>query len=293
MMNWIGDPGVVAAGLVGVGAWYVRGVAVAWRRGGRGAVVGVWRVVAFVAGLGVLAFAVLSPLDALGHVLFSAHMAQHVVLMLVVAPLLVVGAPLLPFLWGLPRPWRLATGRGWKARPWLRRAWHALTGPVVVWVVVTTTLWVWHLPGPYLAAVVHPIAHALEHATMLGSSLLFWWVVIQPLGRRRIDGGTAVLLVFAVKVQGATLGALITFAPTPLYPLYEGSAAAWGLTAMHDQNLAGLIMGTAGGLVYLAAGSVLFLNWLRSIERRGRPAGTPFVPPVVQAPHLDLTVRSR
>jgi putative membrane protein len=284
---------VVSTGLVVASLLYVRGVAVVWRRAGRGALVGTWRVIAFATGMVALALALLSPLDALAHVLFSAHMVQHVTLMLIVAPLLVVGAPLLPFLWALPRRWRLATGRGWNARPWLQRTWHALTGPVVVWVVLTTTLWVWHLPGPYQAAVVHPGAHALEHATMLGASLLFWWVVIQPVGRRRIDGGTAVLLVFAVKVQAATLGALITFVPTPLYPLYATSAEAWGMSAMQDQHLAGLIMGTVSGLAFLVAGSVLFLTWLRSIERRGRPAGVPYVPRVVQAPHLDLNARHR
>jgi putative membrane protein len=303
-VTWIADPLLVATVLMAIAAVYVRGVAVVWRRGGLGAVVGPWRVAAFLAGCGALAFALLSPLDALGHVLFSAHMVQHVVLMFVVAPLLVAGAPLLPFLWSLPRRWRLATGQGWNARPRLRRAWHALTGPLVVWVITATTLWVWHLPGPYQAAVVYPFVHALEHATMLGSSLLFWWVVLQPVGRRRIDGGTAVLLVFATKVQGGTLGALITFAPNPVYPLYEASVAAWaasagpaagplaGLTPLQDQHLAGLIMGTVGGLVYLAAGSVLFLSWLRSIERRGRPVGVGAAP-AAQAPHLDLGARSR
>jgi cytochrome c oxidase assembly factor CtaG len=126
---------------------------------------------------------------------------------------------------------------------------------------------------------------------MLGASLLFWWVVIAPVGRRRIDGGTTVLLVFATKVQSATLGALITFVPTPLYPVYEGGAALWGMTLLQDQHLAGLVMGTVSGLVYLVAGSALFLSWLRTIERRSRPLGADAVPRVVRAPDLVLGSR--
>jgi putative membrane protein len=288
--GWHLDPFVIV-GLLLVTALYARGVAVVWRRGGAGALVGRAQVVAFAVGLAVLAVALLSPLDALAHLLFSAHMVQHVLLMLVAAPLLVFGAPLLPALWALPRGVRLALGRRWNAWRGVRRAWHALTGPVAVWSVLATTLWVWHLPGPYQAAVLHGGLHRLEHATMLGASLLFWWVVIAPVGRRRIDGGTAVLLVFATKVQSATLGALITFVPTPLYPVYEGGAALWGMTLLQDQHLAGLVMGTVSGLVYLVAGSALFLSWLRTIERRSRPPGADAAPRVVRAPDLVLGSR--
>ena len=286
MSGWIFDPFVVG-GLLIVGVLYARGVVALWRRSRVGALVSRARVVAFVAGMYVLAVALLSPLDAAAHVLFSAHMVQHVLLMLVVAPLLVAGAPLWPLLWGLPRGLRLRVGRGWKARPWLGRAWHALTGPLVVWFVLTATLWVWHLPGPYQAAVLRPSMHVLEHGTMLGASLLFWWVVLQPVGRRRVDGGAAILLVFGTKVQSATLGALITFVPRPLYPVYEASAATWGMSAMQDQHVAGLIMGTVSGLAFLAAGAWLFVNWLATIERRQRPPGAGAAPTTLRVPRLE------
>jgi putative membrane protein len=287
MGAWNLDP-LVIAGLVLLVAGYARGVAIVWRRAGTGAVVSRARVVAFALGAYVLAVALLSPLDAWAHLLFSAHMAQHVLLMLVAAPLLVLGAPLLPLLWALPRRWRRALGRGWNARPWLGRAWHAVTGPVVVWCVLTVTLWTWHLPAPYQAAVRHGGVHALEHVTMLGASLLFWWVVLQPVGRRRVDGGTAVLLVFTTKMQSATLGAIITFIPTPLYPVYEAGAGLAGMTPMQDQHLAGLIMGTVSGLVFLAAGALAFLAWLAAIERRHRLGGAPAQARVVRAPPLEL-----
>jgi putative membrane protein len=284
---WNLDPWAIG-GLLGAGALYARGVATVWRRAGVGAVVGRGRVVAFAAGWYVLAIAIVSPLDTMAHLLFSAHMVQHVLLMLVAAPLLVAGAPLLPVLFALPRGWRRGIGRGWNRRPALGRAWHALTGPVVVWTVLAATLWTWHLPGPYQAAVLHAGVHRLEHATMVLASLLFWWVVLQPVGRRRIDGGSAVLLIFATKVQTGTLGALLTFVPRPTYPVYEAAAAGFGLTPLQDQYLAGLIMGTVGGLVYLVAGTVAFLAWLRGMERRARPPGAPAPAPLLRGPPLEL-----
>ena len=292
MGAWNLDPLIVVP-LLAVSLLYARGVAVVWRRAGTGALVSRLQVASFALGTYVLAVALVSPLDALAHLLFSAHMVQHVLLMLIAAPLLVFGAPLMPLLWGLPRPSRLAVGRGWKARPRLRGAWHALTNPVVVWCILTTTLWVWHLPVPYQAAVTGAGIHALEHVSMLGASLLFWWVVLQPIGRRRVDGGSAVLLVFATKVQAATLGALITFVPIPLYPVYEAGAAAYGMTLMQDQHLAGLIMGTVGGLVYLFTGAVIFLSWLRGIERRGRPPGASSTERYVRGPRLDVAAIGR
>lgn len=283
MSAWNLDPWFVGALALLVFA-YGRGVTAVWRRAGVGAVVARWRVVCFALGAYVLALAIVSPLDAWAHVLFSAHMAQHVLLMLVAAPLLVLGAPPLPTLWALPRSARRAIGRGWNAYPWLGRAWHAVTGPVAVWCVLTTTLWVWHLPGPYQAAVRSAGVHALEHVTMLGAALLFWWVVLQPTGRRRVDGGSAVLLVFTTKIQSATLGAIITFAPTPIYPLYEPGAALVGMTPLQDQHLAGLIMGTVSGLVFLAAGAHVFLHWLGMLERRHDPRGGSAPPRVVRGP---------
>jgi putative membrane protein len=291
MSAWNIDPLLIAVLLL-AGGLYARGVATVWRRGGTGALVSRGQVIAYAAGLYVLAVAVLSPLDALAHVLFSAHMVQHVLLMLIAAPLLVLGAPLLPFLWGLPRGARLRLGRGLAARPWLGQVWHAITGPVVVWCILTATLWLWHLPTLYQAAVRHSLVHLLEHATMLGASLLFWWVVLQPAGRRRVNGGVAVLLVFATKVQSATLGALITFVPNPLYPIYEPGAALWGMTALQDQHLAGLIMGTVSGLAFLVAGSFAFLSWLRRMDRSGRPSGGAQAEAPIRGPRLDLGTHS-
>jgi putative membrane protein len=268
MAAWNLDPWVIG-GVLLAAAVYARGVARLWRRAGTGVVVRRRRALAFAVGLYAVLLAVVSPLDALAHQLFTFHMVQHVLLLFVAAPLLVAGAPLLPALWALPRVPRRRLARLGATLPWLASAWHALTGPAAVWSVLAATLWIWHLPGPYQAAVRSPALHKLEHATMLGAALLFWWVVLQPQGRRRQDRAVALLLVFATKVQSATLGVIVTFAPRPLYPVYEAGASAWGLTLLQDQQLAGLVMGTVSGVAFLATGALLFLVWLRGLETRG------------------------
>lgn len=254
--------------LVAAAACYGRGILVLWNRGGLGAGVARWRVASFFAGLAVVAFAVLSPLDDLAHAAFSMHMVQHVLLLLVAPPLLMAGSPLLPLLWCLPGKGRRRLGRAWRrARP-LRQVWHVASGPLVVGCIAAVVLWAWHLPSLYQAALVDPWIHGVEHGSLLASSCLLWWLVLQPLGRPRLHGGSALLLVFATKVHSTVLAALITFAGEPLYPVYEaGSVAARG-SLLEDQRLAGVIMGWPMALVYVAAAAALFLGWLRTIHRR-------------------------
>jgi putative membrane protein len=266
--NW--DP-LILFSLIAASLLYARGLWVLWRRAGVGRGVGRWQAAAFAGGIYTLFVALVSPLDALGHALFSAHMAQHMLLALVAAPLLVLGAPLLPLLWVLPGRGRRAAGSWWNDSRRARALWHGLTGPLVVCCLFAVILWVWHLPGLYQAAVESALVHALEHASMLFAAGLFWWLVVQPLGRRRLNYGGAILLVFITSVHSTVLGALFVFAPTPLYPLYEASVGAWGLTPIADQRLAGLIMRTPGTFIFLLTIAVLFLLWLSEMERRASP----------------------
>jgi putative membrane protein len=257
-------------------AWaYARGVRALWRRAGAGRGIRPWQAAAFAGGLLTLFLALVSPLDALSAALFSAHMVQHLALILVAAPLLVLGAPLLPFLWALPVPARQAIGGWWKRASVLRIGWRALGQPLVVWVLHTAVVWLWHLPGPFQAALASEPVHALEHASFLGTALLFWWTVIHPGARERLGYGPGVLYVFAMSVQSGALGALITFASTPWYPAYGESAPAWGLSPLEDQQLAGLIMWVPAGLVYLSAALVLLAAWLRAEEQAAQRGERP------------------
>jgi putative membrane protein len=261
---WSLEPGVVVP--LALAAWlYARGVRALWRQAGTGHGVRRWQAGSFAAGWLVLAAALISPLDALGEVLFSAHMAQHELLMAVAAPLLVLGRPVIPFLGGLPVGWRRAAGR-WVSTPPVGSTWHALTLPSVAWVLHAVAIWAWHAPALYDATLTSDAVHALQHASFLGSALLFWWALIH--GRHgRLRYGASVLYIFTTALHTTALGAVLSLAPRPLYPAY-GATAAWGLTALEDQQLAGLIMWVPAGIAYLIASLALMAEWLRESERR-------------------------
>jgi cytochrome c oxidase assembly factor CtaG len=227
--------------------------------------------VAFAAGWGTLALALLPPLDGLAETLFTAHMAQHVLLVGVAAPLLVLARPLPAALRALPGRTRLRVSAALRSRV-VRAPWGLLSRPGVAFAVHASALWTWHLPGPHQAALGSPALHAAEHGCFLGSALLFWWVMIHGRGGRAAYGASA-FFVFAAGLQGGALGALLALAPTVWYPAYDG-AAAFGLSPLEDQQLAGLVMWIPAGLVYVGAGLSLLAVWLRESGARARRRDT-------------------
>jgi putative membrane protein len=269
MSHWVFDP-ISLACLLASGALYVAGVSRLWARAGRGCGVRPWQLGAFAAGWIALVLALLSPVAAISDVLFSVHMTQHEILILVAAPLLVLGRPIVPFLWALSPRWRLRLGTWSRNRYWAA-AWKALTGPLVVWLLHGLALWVWHLPALYQAALGSAAIHAIEHTCFLTTACLFWWSLIH--GRYgRVGYGVAVVFVFATAVHSEALGALLTFAPRVWYPLYAMRSSATGLDALEDQQLAGLIMWIPFGVIFLILGLGLFAAWLGAAERRAKPA---------------------
>lgn len=262
---WTLDPWVAVPLLVS-GWLYARGTERMWRRSGAGRGVRRWEAGCFAAGWLVLAAAMVSPLHALGEALFSAHMAQHVLLMAVAAPLLVLGRPVVPFLWGVPPAWRRQLG-GWARGRAVRAAWGALTAVSAAWLLHAAAIWLWHLPALYQATLASEGVHALQHLSFLGTALLFWWALVH--GRRGRTGyGGALLALFTTALHGGGLGALLTFSPRPWYPAYAEAGAPWGLTPLEDQQLAGLIMWIPAGVAYLVAALLLLAGWMRESERR-------------------------
>lgn len=253
--------------------WYILGVRALWRRAGTGRGVSRGQAVAFCTANAVLALALLSPLDGMAEALFSAHMVQHLLLILVAAPLWVIGAPPLPFLWALPRSTRRALGGWWNRRNALRRLVHTVMEPALVFVLHMVALWFWHFPGPYQAALANPAVHALEHLSFFGTAVMFWWVVAPPLGRRRVSEGAGILIIGGTLMQSGVLGAVLMFARTPWYPAHAEGARAWGTTLLHDQQLAGLLMWVPASAVYVAAAAWLFLRWMRDDEAATNRAG--------------------
>jgi len=262
---WSRDP-LVWLALLMVTGLYLRGTRALWSRAGTGHGLRRRQVVACAGGILTLAVALLSPLDALGSALLSAHMAQHLLLIAVAAPLLVLGQPTLALLWALPERRRRRLGRWWRQMTVLRSVWAALTLPLVAWLLHTAALWAWHAPPLYQAALDRPALHGVEHLSFLGTAVLFWWTVLavsSPNESRRTGYGLGALSIFALTLQSGLLGALMTFAPSPWYPAYTGRTVPWGLAPLEDQQLAGILMWVPGGMIYAAVALGLLAAWVR------------------------------
>ncbi len=231
-----------------------------------------WRVISFWAGTAALVLALVSPLHPLGEVLFSAHMVQHEILMLIAAPLLVLSRPLVPLLWALPFEARRAAGRWSKAKP-VQTLWRGMTKPAVAWTVHGLAIWLWHAPAAFQATLTSDWVHSAQHISFFATGLLFWWSLFDS--RAAHDYGLAVMYLFTTAIHTSILGALLTFARTVWYPAYARTAPLWGLSALEDQQIGGLIMWVPGGLVYLGASLALFWLWLSrsgSVPNRRRLA---------------------
>jgi putative membrane protein len=214
------------------------------------------RSAAWWAGWTALVVSLLSPLDALGARLFSAHMVQHELMMLVAAPLMVLGRPMSMFAWSVPRSWALRVASSMRHPAW-RATWHFLTIPLAAWAIHAMALWIWHAPPLFEAGLAHPAVHDLQHATFFASALLFWWTLVG----RRVRADSA-LYVLTTMLHTGVLGMLLTFATEPWYPSYLSTTLAWGLTPLEDQQLGGLIMWIPSGALLLGIALLLGAQWL-------------------------------
>lgn len=271
--SWNWDPLLIVTLLLGA-LFYAAGIRRLWRRAGLGRAISFFRVLAFGSGLLALAAALLSPLDRMSGALLSAHMVQHVLLMLVAAPLLVLGAPPVALGWMLPRSRPLA--RWWHRRTRLRRLWQTLSQPGLVWMLHLLVLWLWHIPVLYQAALADEAIHILEHTSFLGIASFFWWTLVYD---RRLTRLGAALAAFSTMLLSGLLGALLVFSKDVWYPAYSLLPYGWGLTPLEDQQLAGAIMWVPAGLVYLAVTLALLGAALQGQGRKDGGAR------VVVAPH--------
>lgn len=222
-----------------------------------------WRPVAFYGGLVVLAASLLPPLDAWSATSFAFHMTQHELLMLVAAPLLVLGRPLPYFLWSLPASWRAAVG-GTVRGPVIRPAWRGLLNPAVAWTFHAAVLWVWHAPLFFDTALRQQGVHDFQHLSFLVAALVFWAALLEERVRER--QGAGVLYLFTTTVHTGVLGALLTFATHPWYSAYVDRAPLWSLAPLEDQQIGGLIMWVPASLVYVGAGLFLLARWIGAAD---------------------------
>ena len=269
-LPWSFEPWVVAC-LLASALLYALGLRRLWAHAGRGRGIGAAALAAFAAGWLTLALALVSPLDALAARLFAAHMLQHELLMMLAAPLLVLGRPLVAWTWALPPAARRAAGACTR-HPAFRRPWRAITSPAGAGLLHALALWAWHVPALFDAALANEGVHALQHASFLGTALLFWWSVLGSAGRDRAADGLALASLLATMLHTGALGALLTVAASPWYPGYAGLGAAFGLGALEDQQLGGVVMWVPAGFGYLAAAVWLGARLLAPAPRAGLAA---------------------
>ncbi len=203
--------------------------------------------------------------------LFAAHMAQHLMLILIIAPLLVLGRPFAAFGAALPKSLRRRLAR------LLRRSGAAgLAGRqsfvIFAWLAFCGVFVFWHVPRPYAWSYAHEGAHYLEHASLLACAYAFWAATLERFLRPRIGNGVALLHVSSAAVVSGLPGALMILAARPFYPEHAAGAARWGLTLVEDQQLAGLIMWVPAGFIYLALISALLLRWIWQDEEESARA---------------------
>ena len=228
-----------------------------------------YRVWSWYLGLLVIFVALESPIGTYGDTLFTVHMVQHLLLVMLAAPLLAVGAPMTLIL-------RVASPNS-RQRFWLpllhSRVVKVFAFPVVAWSVFAAVMWASHFSPLFDAALDNDYIHLIEHALYLGSALLFWWPVVgaDPSPWRLPHPGRVAYL-FLGMPQSSFLGLAIFSAPAPLYAHYETLLRLWGPTPLDDQQLAGGIMWAGGDAAFLMAMILALWVWLRAEERSGRIA---------------------
>jgi cytochrome c oxidase assembly factor CtaG len=261
--TWTGDPAL---------AWVICAAVLYWIGGRHLPRAGSvheqrWRTASFIAGLLTIVIALDSPIDELADKLLWVHMIQHILLLLVAPPLLVLARPWNRMWHGFPLGWRRSLARwvahGRAALP-LRAGAALLAGAAASWIAFNAVFLVWHLPGLYDLTLRSPPVHALEHAMFFAVGILFWTRVIDsPPWRSRLSAtARAAYLGFAM-VAGWLLAVVLATAPDPLYAPYAAEAARpGGLTALADQQLAAGVMWVPGSIPLAAALLVIAYRWL-------------------------------
>jgi cytochrome c oxidase assembly factor CtaG len=240
---------------------YLRG----WRhlRSTRAREIPRWRAISFVLGLLSLWIALTSPIDALDEFLLAAHMLQHFILMSVAPPLVVLGAPLVPFLRGLPRGFIRAL-RPFFALRFVHKLARTAARPAVAWMAMNMAYLGWHVPTAFELTLHSEIWHSIEHLCFLFTSIAFWWVVLAP-WPNQLHGSRWIVIPYllAADLVNTLLSAVLVFSGRVLYPSYAEAERITRLTPLQDQVLAGSEMWVFNSLIFLIPVAVIVMILLR------------------------------
>lgn len=269
LTQWTWEPSVVL-GILLTGGAYIYAIGPLRRRRARPAP-SRFQVGCFVAAEVILFISLLSPLDAIGdRYLFSAHMVQHLLLATVWPPLLLMSLP------------------DWIVRPVFRVRAIApllafLTYPAVALVLFNVDVYLWHIPASYDATLLHRHVHILEHVTFMFFGLVNWWPVLSPLREQRLSYPFQILFLLADGMFMMVLGIVFTFSPVVFYSAYSSAPRLWGLSALSDQQIGGLVMWYPGNLPYGALIAIAFYRWFDG----GEPSRYSDLAPPSQSPTIN------
>ncbi len=245
----------VTAALILLALVYMRGW-VRVRRLGRDAIEG-WRAASFLVGLFFIWAAVASPLAVLDHEMLTAHMAQHLLLMTLVPPLIWLGAPVKALLGGLPRPFVQVVVAPLFCSPLMKGLGKTLTQPAIAWFGAAATLVGWHIPALFMLGMQSGVWHAIEQSSFLLTGLLFWWPVVQPWPTiTELPEWSILLYLFLATLPCDILSGFLVFCDRVVYPAYFASSQPFGLSTLQDQQCAGALMWTCVTVVYMIAGTI-------------------------------------
>jgi len=260
LQNW-SSPLALDVILILTGFIYVRG----WfrMRAVSAALIPPWRLAAFLAGIASVWVAMGSPLAAFDELLLSVHMAQHLLLMTIAPPLILLGAPALPLLQGLPPSVaRNAVGPvlRWRFVKWFG---HAITHPAFCWLAATLSLIVWHIPAVFDLALRFTWLHVIEHASFFLSGLLFWWPVVQPWPSiARWPRWSIPLYLFCATLPCDVLSGFLVFCDRTVYTWYLSVPRIFELPPLQDQQFAAALMWVSVTVIFLIPAVVVTIHIL-------------------------------
>ena len=217
-----------------------------------------WRAVSFLFGVFLIWIAVASPLASGDAHRLTVHMLQHLLLMSLAPPLIWLGEPVRPLLWGLPRRVGETVALPLFLRRPIRRLGTVLGHPAVCWTAATAALAAWHVPAVFTLGMHSETWHAIEHASFLSAGLLFWWPVVQPWPKSSADRGWSIVLyLFLATLPCDILSGFLVFSERVAYPAYLSTHRHSSLSVLNDQQYAGALMWTAVTIIYLVAGVIV------------------------------------
>jgi len=257
----------IGGSLIVISLLYAIGLRRVWKRG-VGHRINLKRALCFPASMIVLVAALLSPIDAISAELNWMHMIQHMLLMNIAAPLFVVAAPGYIIQRSLDFRARYKLNRVFAYLGHWQQVRYYLWHPAMLWIVYGAVLWIWHHPILYDAALANQLIHDVQHIMFFAVSCLFWRILFDPIARLKFNRGLGVIYLFATSLHATILGVFMALSPKLWYQPYAATTPSWGLSAIEDQQLAGLIMWMPACMIYAVCAAWVFGVWLRDTEAK-------------------------